>query len=305
MDQNNTTIPTAGQKPRVPNGLLAQLQWSIVQQQPANAPQSATSSASWDSQFSSLIEQTINKNTQGNNSQTVIPDSRVNGAKYTIYSFVLAVVAFILWWYLSQWRMMYDAAIFEANNWTNKITSLTTQTSEYDRNKDLIQTILAQSGNVISAFNQDKVDALDIKGLTGKDEFIRSFLLLSPLEGSKMKIDEKKILTNLNVFLLRSNPDDPEWRLTRPFGDLKSINIGKEKKVPNLENLYEIPVSVNINFDNKDALLQFVKNVELRIPGTQLRDFRILYKIDTINYDLVRYFESQEVSIVLKAYYFK
>lgn len=231
-------------------------------------------------------------------------DVRIQSAAYGVYVFVLAVVAFLGRWYVVEWRTAFDATNARMVEIQNNIIDIQTKTRLFDNNQRLIKAISTNSGTVINAFNQDSIASLNIPNLSsGEYGFVRSFLLLDTLQSAKMLIDEKKILTNINVFLLRSNPDDPDGKLGKPFGQIKSISIGKEKKF--LDNLFEVPIRTSIEFANKDALLQFIKNVELRIPWPRLSEYRILYKIDSINYDLVRYYEDQQVDIVLKAYYFK
>jgi hypothetical protein len=112
-----------------------------------------------------------------------------------------------------------------------------------------------------------------------------------------MVVDEKKILTNMNLFLLSSDPLNRD--VTRN-GILKSITIGKPKEA--LTNLYEVPVTATISFANSTNLLKFIDNVEKHVAPDSLG---ILYKIDSISYDMVRYNQSQEVNMSLKAYYFK
>jgi hypothetical protein len=61
-------------------------------------------------------------------------------------------------------------------------------------------------------------------------------------------------------------------------------------------------LKLSIVFDNKDSLLSFLSNVETRIlPDAQ---YRVLYKIDKVSYDIANYTEQQSVDIDLNAYYY-
>jgi hypothetical protein len=50
------------------------------------------------------------------------------------------------------------------------------------------------------------------------------------------------------------------------------------------------------------VLLSFVDNVEKRVLSDE--NYRVLYKIDKVNYDIVNYVTQQQVDIDLNAYYY-
>jgi hypothetical protein len=57
-----------------------------------------------------------------------------------------------------------------------------------------------------------------------------------------------------------------------------------------------------VTFDTKDALLSFIDNVEKRVLSDS--NYRVLYKIDKVNYDIANYTTQQEVDIDMNAYYY-
>lgn len=124
-----------------------------------------------------------------------------------------------------------------------------------------------------------------------------------------MVIDEKKILANLNEFLLRKN-DEGEYN-----GTIEAVHIGEEeiaiptkkidkkgKRLKHAEDqIYFSPLDLKIAFDNKDDLLSFVDNIEKKILDQQ--EYRILYQIENIKYDILKSQEQQSVDIAMYMFY--
>ncbi len=129
---------------------------------------------------------------------------------------------------------------------------------------------------------------------TGKNlDEIKDFLNLNNLSNNKMVIDEKKILANLNEFLLRKN-ENGEYN-----GNIEWVHIGEEEAFD--KNIYVSPVDLKIAFDNKDDLLSFVDNIEKRI--LEQKEYRILYQIENIKYDILKSQEKQSVDIAMNMFY--
>jgi len=125
-----------------------------------------------------------------------------------------------------------------------------------------------------------------------KDNFAlaRSFLLLSDLHDSKMEINEKTLLKNINEYLLGKS-----------VSSVQNISLGKSELV--LGNLYTIPVTLRVEFNDKDSLFAFIDRVDKQIPSTE--SLRVLYKLDEVSYDIMHYNESQTVDLTLHAFYYQ
>ncbi|MBP6910466.1 hypothetical protein KBC03_02605 [Patescibacteria group bacterium] len=80
-----------------------------------------------------------------------------------------------------------------------------------------------------------------------------------------------------------------------------SISFGNLTKMDGIENVVQVAINLTIDFANKDGLLSFVFNVE----NTLSPQYPMLYKISSINYDIVKYQENQTVSIELVGYMIK
>ncbi|NCO97736.1 hypothetical protein GW864_00940 [bacterium] len=58
---------------------------------------------------------------------------------------------------------------------------------------------------------------------------------------------------------------------------------------------------MNITFADKDSLLSFIDNAETNVLDDA--NYRILYKLDEVSYDIVKYTAEQKVDILMNAYY--
>ncbi len=161
----------------------------------------------------------------------------------------------------------------------------------YKKNIELLNLIKLKNKDIINYINWNKKTIDNI--IMTKKKLVRDYLLLNDLKSSNMEIDEKKLLRNINEYLLRNKNRKKIWTV-------KKIEIGEEEKIQN--SLYFLPVKINAKFNNKDYLLEFINNVEKNIP-VNFND-RILIKIWQISYDVTKYNETQDVTILLSVYYF-
>lgn len=157
-------------------------------------------------------------------------------------------------------------------------------------NLTLIKMMENQEQEIIDCVNDDE----GCEVFTGKNmEEIKDFLNLTTLAHTKMVINEKKILANLNEFLLKKNSDG-EYN-----GAIESIHIGKESAFD--KKIFYSPLDLKIAFDNKDDLLSFVDNIEKKILSQA--EYRILYQIENIKYDILKSQEKQSVDISMYMFY--
>ncbi|MBU0627010.1 hypothetical protein KKG31_06575 [Patescibacteria group bacterium] len=129
----------------------------------------------------------------------------------------------------------------------------------------------------------------------------RSYIQLGNLSTSKMLVDEKKILANINEYLTKQSSKDPAVKTSTRNGFLNSIVIGDP--IEGLGILFSVPIRINITFTDKDALLSFIDNVEKNVLDDA--QYRILYKLNEVSYDIVNYSDEQQVDILMNAYFVK
>ena len=127
-----------------------------------------------------------------------------------------------------------------------------------------------------------------------------SYLQLHSLYNKKMPVDEKRVLKNLNEYLVKQ---DISWGDRRRVWDILRIEIGDPEEVKAWDNhFFKVTVDVQIEFETIDDLIGFLYNVEKKLIENS--EDRILYKIQTVSYDIVTNDEPQVTDISMMAYYY-
>lgn len=179
-----------------------------------------------------------------------------------------------------------------------EVESFQEKKTKVEDNVFLLKTIEKDEEKIVKCINTKK-DCSKLSGLnkllTGKNiGIVKSYLNLTSLSNKRMVINEKKILENLNDFLLRKDINKSAYN-----GEIEAIHIGEEDKVN--EDIFYSPVDLRILFDDKDDLLSFVDNIEARILPK--KESRILYQIENIKYDILKSQEKQSVDLSLNMFY--
>lgn len=244
-------------------------------------------------QSNSVLDQL--QSTKGSSTINESQNIRLVSVRYKIYVLLACVVGYFLWLYVEEAMIYNEWLIQQQSQQQESQNKLQNQISAYGSDAALIKNINQNSGVLLQCINTNIwCDTLDVnlkKNLT----LIRSYLQLSSLVNTKMSVDERKVLANINEYLLKNRSD---WTNN---GVLNSISIGTSKEY--LPGIFELPINLVVSFENKDGLLSFVNNIEKYISSND--KITMLYKIDSIGYDVVNYQQQQDVSLTLKAYYYK
>lgn len=213
--------------------------------------------------------------------------------KYKIYTAVLVILMAFWRWYVSDSAAEYD---------TTRQSVVTLQQQKILKEAEY-QKVVSDLTKV-NQINQQKTDlftCLSTKGcatipdaLKNSLPQVRAFLQLQKNEWTKMEFDQKKVLANINEYLLK-------WTNGVINGAITSIVFGNVAPVAALGNVVQIPITLTIDFADKNGLLSFVYNVENTISA----QFPMLYKVNSINYDIVKYQQNQTVTIELIGYMLK
>ncbi len=227
--------------------------------------------------------------------QVLITTSRVISIRYRIYFILLLLVAvvFINMVWLPAWDT-YQNTQTQLANANLEISQFETKKAQSESDKALIAKIGAQENNIISCLNSRTNCTQIDESLRNNFSFARSFIQLNNLSDPKMVVNEKILLANINEYLIR------QWSSSTRNGSINKIAIGEPKQF--VDNLYYVPLQLNITFENKDALLSFIDNVETKVLSNVA--YRVLYKIDKVNYDIANYSTQQKVGIEMNAYYY-
>ena len=127
-----------------------------------------------------------------------------------------------------------------------------------------------------------------------------SYLQLHSLYNKKMPVDEKRVLKNLNEYLIKQ--DISWWERDRVWEILR-INIWDPESVwSEGSHFFKVPVDIQVEFETVQDLIEFLYNVEKKIVNNV--EDRILYKIQAVSYDVVANDEPQITDISMIAYYY-
>jgi hypothetical protein len=105
-----------------------------------------------------------------------------------------------------------------------------------------------------------------------------------------MEVNEKTLLKNINEYLLGKS-----------VSSVENISLGKSELVEG--NLYSLPITLRVEFADKDKLFAFIDRVDKQIPNTEA--VRVLYKLDEVSYDIMNYNDVQTVDLSLQAFYYQ
>ncbi len=233
--------------------------------------------------------------TLAENSQVLITTSRVVSIRYRVYFIVLLLVLIIFGSnILLPARDDYQDTKTEVTDINMQISTFESKKLQAEADKKLIEKIENQQSNIISCLNS-RINCSSIDpSLRNNFSFARSYIQLNNLTDPKMAVNEKILLANINEYLLKN----PVTKVKN--GLVNKIAIGEPKQF--FWNLYYVPLQLNITFDTKDALISFIDNVEKRVLSDL--DYRVLYKIEKVNYDIANYTTQQEVDVAMNAYYY-
>ncbi|MCX6825262.1 MAG: hypothetical protein NTY80_03465 [candidate division SR1 bacterium] len=227
--------------------------------------------------------------------QVLITTSRVIGIRYRIYFIVLLLVLVLLGnnVVLPAWDT-FQSTQMAVSDINLQISSFQTKKLQSDADQKLITKIENQASDIVSCLNTRTNCASIDPALRNNFSFARSYIQLNNLTDPKMFVNEKILLLNINEYLLK----DPVAQTKN--GLINKISIGEPKQF--FGNLFYVPLQLNITFDTKDALISFIDNIEKRVLPDS--NYRVLYKIDKVNYDIANYATKQNVDVDLNAYYY-
>ena len=107
------------------------------------------------------------------------------------------------------------------------------------------------------------------------------------------------MLLNLNEYLIKQ---DISWLERERVWEILRIEIWDPVQVNWDNHFFAVPVDTKIEFWNVDELVGFLSNVEKKLIENS--NDRILYKIQSVSYDIITNDEPQITDISMIAYYY-
>ena len=248
--------------------------------------------------------------TGATNNEELVSQMRVISVRYKVYAAIILVILAIL--FLQRLPSMQST--FDATNAVYKQTQSTLQQLAKDkiaaqRDKAYLEEIEATQSILETCLNKEEATAcaslpttwnITYKGKTLKDFSVPlAYLQLNSLYTPKMPIDEKKVLRNLNEYLIR---DGIVQGVNIKNGDIETINIGDPIPMKGSSVFFSVPLTFSIKFQRVGDLISFVRNVEKKL--ITIPEDRIFYKIQEVGYDIVSSDQPQTANLSMTAYYY-
>ena len=231
---------------------------------------------------------------------------RVVTAKYKVY--IVLLIIFICIFFLELIPDVQKTNESMKNSYQqsqSKLTAIQNDIQQAQQDVKFLWNILSNEKNVKECLNKKSCASLPENwknsDTDGYDLTIPlSYLQLHSLFNEKMPVDEKKVLKNLNEYLIKQ---DIAWTSKTRVGDILKISIWDPESVTKWDqHFFEVPVDVSIKFTTIGDLTGFLYNVEKKLIDNS--DDRILYKIQSVSYDIVSNDEPQITDISMLAYYY-
>ena len=253
-----------------------------------------------------ISDELSNKSTQSNkvptgtDDEVLITTSRVVGVRYKVYTVVLLLLLFVLWYsYILPSYDQYQSDKISSSSMELQMLNFENTQLRYEANKGLVDKIQQVEPQVITCVNTLEWCAELPTLIKENFHIVRSYLLLHEMAGEKMELDEKTILANIDSFLLKKYPLEKNSRTMNWV--LNKITIWDKQDFDS--HLYFVPIELWITFSDKSWLLSFIDNVEKKIPLDE--NIRMLYKIDKISYDIVNADQMQDASVFMYLYFYE
>lgn len=148
-----------------------------------------------------------------------------------------------------------------------------------------------KQNTILNCVNRQQCDGIEV-WLMDRLDLLRSFLMIDHLVSDKLDFDQKFVLRNINEFLATQI-----WR--GQLVTIKDITFASPREVKPEYKLFEVPVTMTVTyFSNKD-FMTFLHNIEAKISP----ELPVMWRIEAVNYDIIKYLEAQEVALSLKLYY--
>lgn len=264
-----------------------------------------------DSHSEKKSENNVVKGQQYNSEGIPMSKIRVVTAKYKVLIIILLIIIGILWLIrIPELKNIYNSKKDTLNDLKSQLSAINIQIKEAEDNDNFRQEIEENEKSIVECVNNSKTcvqlsDNLKEKVWSWERDYSYaripvSYLQVHSLYTPKMAVDEKRILRNLNEYLIKQefwwNPKERVW-------DILRISIWDPTAIyESNEHFVEVPIDVTIEFEDIKWLTGFLENIEKKIIDTA--EDRILYKVQTVTYDIIENDEPQTTDIQILAYYY-
>ena len=236
---------------------------------------------------------------------------RVITAKYKVYLVLLLIfICVLVLEYIPNMKDKYNSTQSSYNQVQSQLNVVRGQIEEAKieeqylheiiENEDALKNCLNGQGDEQCSALPDGWKQVTEEGVEYNYSVPLSYLQTHSLYSVKMPVDEKKVLKNLNEYLIK---EDIAWTSRTRVWDILRITIWDPAPVKGGDqHFFNVPVNVSIEFTEIEDLIWFLYNVEKKLVDNW--EDRILYKIQTVSYDIISHDEPQITEIGMLAYYY-
>lgn len=226
---------------------------------------------------------------------------KVDDVKQKVYVFCLAIVAYFIYTYANAAFTQYNDNAGAIADLGGQIAGKQSEIDTFTSNAETLRMITRDSdlNNLVNCINNSNLCDKVLTGVKKNLQVTRSYLLITPLEGTKMEIDQKSLLKYFNEYLLISE-DKNSWQKTT-LGQLLNITFTSPTLIDQTKQIYQIWVDTTITFPSKDAMMEMIAKIETWLNP----DNPLLIKISSLNYDIVKFEEAQTVNVSFIIYQYK
>ena len=236
---------------------------------------------------------------------------RVVTAKYKVYIVLLLIfICVLLLDYIPDVKSSYQAKQSALNQVNSQLAWIRADIRKAEDDMAYLWDITSNEQNLKTCLNEkDKGTCLKLPENWATWEWTwkkydfsvpLSYLQLHSLYNKKMPVDEKKVLKNLNEYLIKQ---DIAWGSRTKVWDILKISIGDPRAVKNGDtHFFQVPVNITVEFTTIGDLTGFLYNVEKKM--VEKWEDRILYKIQSVSYDIISSDKPQVTDISMLAYYY-
>ena len=222
--------------------------------------------------------------------------NKIAEIKYKIYAFIVILIAFWLWWILSDKINEIDQLKSSISTVQNDIDLLDIKITNDQNNKKIIWLAKEQYDQIVNCINKRICQWASVnKEISSNLNNLRTFYLTNKLEANKISLDQKLVLKAIDDYLLKK-----DWS---SIWQIQSVTYGDQVIVSKEKWIYKLPINVQVEFFNKDQFVDFILNTEKYLDP--ILKYRVLFRIVSMNYNIANYESLQKVTMLMEVYYYR
>ena len=224
-----------------------------------------------------------------------VRQQQVHTLKKKVMVFLIVLVLFIA---RPTLRWAYDDYALKKEEGAKKQQELAVKTQQQQTILKDVQILSSatsplQKANLMNCYNTNCPTLPELVREEPVKSIFKAYLQLQNTTETNFTIDQKRVLSYLNEFLVKWPSGVANW-------EIREITFSAPKDTQ-LEQLQAIPMTVTMRFANKQGLLLFLRNIENVLSP----NYPMLAIVNSVSYDVVKSDTQQDVQIAMTLYMIK